>query len=129
MQAEKPEGRQAELLMRGVIAYLQFGMVYYHYIFPDLPASGPGSGEYGPINHMFPLTPLRLFEGGIEGAERTVTCVSGAYEWRHRDKPTVLAFDRCGRPKDAQVRLEASAEGWRAHLLLDDWNEIAVIEK
>ncbi|MDW8368432.1 MAG: hypothetical protein RMK49_21515, partial [Abditibacteriales bacterium] len=67
----------ARRIMKAVITYLRHGMVYYHYAIGDIPETGEGSGAYGPINHMFPLTPIALHEGWIEGAERIITAVSG----------------------------------------------------
>lgn len=118
----------AELLMRGIVLYLRHGMVYYHYFYGDLPEDGEGAGEYGPINHMFPLTPVRLFEGGIEGEERTITCISGTYGWPHEARPTVLVFGPDGRAKDAASVVERVGEGWNVRLDIADWSDIAVIE-
>jgi hypothetical protein len=117
----------AELLGRSLATYLRHSMVYYHYFYGDLPAEGEGSGEYGPINHMFPITPVRLFEGGIEGRERTITAVSGTYEWRQPGKPVVRVFGPAGRPVDSQPVIEPDGAGWRVRLSLDDWRQIAVI--
>lgn len=118
----------AELLMRGIILYLRHGMLYYHYFYGDIPESGEGSGEYGPINHMFPITPVRLFEGGIEGEERTITCVSGSYAWRREDRPTVLVFGPDGRQKQGDFDVREGEGGWIIDLRLNDWTSIAVIE-
>ena len=126
----RPKGRiaGAEELMRGIILYLRHGMLYYHYAYGDIPATGEGSGEYGPINHMFPITPRRLLAGGVIGEERTITCVSGAYQWKHADKPEVLVFDEAGRAKKGDFDLRRSDGGWSVQLRLKDWSEIAVIE-
>ena len=125
-----PQGRvnSAELLMRALVLYLRHGMVYYHYFYGDVPESGEGSGEYGPINHMFPLTPLRLFEGGLEGRERTITCISGTYSWRGRARPTVLVFGPDGRPVAPHAAVRRAKPGWVVDLQLTDWTDIAVIE-
>ena len=117
----------AKSFMRSIILYLRHGMVYYHYYYPDLPETGPGSGEYGPINHMFPITPVRLFEGGIIGKERTITCVSGTYEWKHPYKPTVRVFGPDGRAKKGDFTLKRAKRTWTVELRINDWNEIAVI--
>ena len=126
----RPQGQiaSAELLMRGIILYLRHGMVYYHYFYGDIPSEGEGSGEYGPINHMFPITPVRLFEGGIEGEERTITCVSGTYAWRRAERPAVLTFGPDGRQKPTQCAVERADGGWSVGLRLADWTEIGVIE-
>jgi hypothetical protein len=119
----------AELLMRSLVTYLRHSMVYYHYFYGDLPTAGEGSGEYGPINHMFPITPVRLFEGGIEGRERTVTALSGSYPWRLPQKPVVRVFGTDGRPTLSQAVIESAEGGWRVRLALDDWRQIAVISE
>ena len=128
LRANHYKDREAQLLVRGLIAYLRHGVLHYYYSDPALPKTGPGSGEYGPTNHMFPMTPVRLFEGGIVGKERTITCVSGKYEWVGPKEPTVLTFDKVGREKPSDVRIEETGDGWSVRVKLDDWNEIAVIE-
>src|SRR5205085_9271863 len=65
----------AEGLMLGLISYLRHGLLYYHYAYVEIPEKGPGSGEYGPINHMFPFTPVGLHEGWMEDRERTIACL------------------------------------------------------
>ena len=115
-------------LMKGLVTCLRNGILYYHYD-PDIPETGPGSGEYGPINHMFPITPTRLFEGGVEGKERTITCVSGTYTWRGADKPTVLLFGRTGREKPHRITPQKTATGWQVRIKLRNWEEIAVVEQ
>lgn len=118
----------ARRIMKAILTYLRHGMVYYHYAVEDIPESGPGSGEYGPINHMFPITPIALHEGWIEGKERTITCVSGTYVWRHTSKPIVHLFDLNGREKPHNTRLTRFNNGWKVQIKLRDWAEIAVIE-
>jgi hypothetical protein len=118
----------AKSVVLATIAYLRHGAVIYHYSYPDIPETGAGSGEYGPINHMYPITPVRLFEGGIVGEERTVTCVSGTYEWKHARRPKVLTFDLTGREKPSDFSLKRRWRRWRVELRLKDWAEIAVIE-
>ena len=119
-----PEG-----LMLAVICYLRHGAVIYHYAYPELPETGEGSGEYGPINHMFPITPVRLFQGGIEGKERTITCVSGTYQWRGQRPPRILLFDEIGKEKKHNFKTQRADAGWKVVIELRDWQEIAVIEE
>ncbi len=123
------QGRQeySTYIMKTVIAYLRHGLLYYHYQ-TEIPESGPGSGEYGPINHMFPLTPVGLHEGWIEGKQRTITCVSGEYRIERNKEPNILVFDQTGRPTDVQARKTKTPNGWLVELHLKDWAEIAVIE-
>ena len=115
--------------MRGIIVYLRHGMVYYHYAYGDIPEEGEGSGEYGPVNHMTPITPVRLFEGGIVGKERIVTCISEVFVWEHAEEPAVTTFDPRGRERESTARVERrGGNTWRIAVELADWEEIAVIE-
>ncbi|MBM3475457.1 MAG: hypothetical protein FJX75_19505, partial [Armatimonadetes bacterium] len=119
----------AELLMRGLILYLRHGVLYYHYFYGDIPQTGEGSGEYGPINHMFPITPIELFEGGIIGRERIISCVSQDFAWRGPAEPTILIFGPDGRQVEGGgSRITKSADGWDVKLVLRDWEQIGVVE-
>ena len=112
---------------KGIITLLRNGTLFYYCDAP-LPETGEGSGEYGPINHMFPITPVRLFEGGVEGRERTITCVSGTYTWKGTQEPRVLLFDPVGRPRQHQLKPQKTDGGWRVAISLRDWQEIAIFE-
>jgi len=119
----------AEMIIKGVITALRNGVLYYYYT-STIPASGPGAGEYGPLNHMFPFTPIELHEGWLVGEERIITCVTGSYHWPHKGKPRCLLFDLHGRKKQHAFSIRPStAGGWDVTIQLNDWNEIAVIEQ
>lgn len=118
----------ARRVMKAVVTYLRHGMLYYHYSIKDIPETGPGSGEYGPINHMFPITPVELREGCIVGKERIVTCVSGTFVWPAPAKPSVLLFDLNGREIPHTFAVTRSGKGWNVDMQLKDWAEIAIIE-
>jgi len=117
----------ARRIMKALVTYLRHGMVYYHYAIEDIPQDGEGSGEYGPINHMFPLTPVELNEGWIVGKERTIICVSGRYDWAGEQEPIVRVFDLDGRPDSAVVEPAKAQDGWTVDVKLKDWAQIAVI--
>jgi len=117
----------AEVIMKMVIAYLRHGVLYYHYG-TEIPEHGPGSGECGPINRMFPITPSRLGEGFVEGHERIVTCVSGSFDWPRREPPRIHLFDITGRPREHRMKPVRTGDGWRVAVDLSDWQEIAVVE-
>jgi hypothetical protein len=117
----------ARIIHKGAIAYLRHGLLYSHYN-TEIPTDGPGAGEYGAINHMFPLTPVEVRPGSVIGEERIVTCVSGTYRWNHPTKPSVKAFDMAGLPCQPDVKLEKSESGWNVDLELQDWSEIAILE-
>ncbi|MEW6750468.1 MAG: hypothetical protein AB1505_05755 [Candidatus Latescibacterota bacterium] len=117
----------ARYIMRTAVDYLRHGLLFYHYV-TEIPESGPGSGEYGALNHMFPFTPIRLQEGWVEGQERTVTAVTGQYAWPHPGRPAVRRFGPEGRAVERPVGVSESSAGWQVDLELRDWTEIAVIE-
>ena len=127
MGGEAGVGLYARYIMRTAIDYLRHGVLFYHYL-TEIPESGPGSGEYGALNHMFPFTPIALHEGWVEGQERMVTAVSGLYRWNRADRPTVRVFDLEGRAVERGVEPVIDSAGWRVELPLRDWAEIAVIE-
>ena len=114
----------ARTLTKAIINYLRHGMVYYHYVLGDIPQSGPGSGEYGPINHMFPITPVELGKGFVIGKERIVTAVAGTFQWLHDSKPRVLVFDIAGRQTEAPVTID----GKSVTIQIEDWEYIVVVE-
>jgi hypothetical protein len=125
----------AQRVMRAVVDLLRHGMVYYYYGLRDIAATGPGSGEYGPINHMFPLTPIALHKGWIEGKERTITVIHGTYlsvpPWPNA-RPRVHCFDIWGRPITAPVKVSAvqtpRGPAWEVDVHIKDWAEFAIID-
>ena len=117
----------AKVIMKAVISYLRHGILYCHYE-TMIPEAGEGSGEYGPINHMFPITPVRIGEGFVEGEERSVTCVSRSFDWPGKDPPKVLLFDITGRAKAHKMKPVRAGAGWRVDVAIADWQEIAVVE-
>ncbi len=118
----------ARRTMKGVVGYLRHGLLYYHYHVHHIPITGPGSGENGPINHMFPITPVGVHEGWVEGKERTITCISGDFNWKHERQPKVYLFDLNGREIEHKFKSDKTKEGWRVKIDLKDWAQIAVIE-
>ena len=123
-----PQHTYAKAVMKTVVAYLRHGLLYYTYG-TDMPETGPGSGEFGPINHMFPLTPVGLHKGWVEGRERIVTCVSGTYSWPHKKRPGTHLFDIHGRALPHRFALTRSGRGWDVNIGLEDWEQIAILEE
>jgi len=119
----------ARRIMKAVVTYLRHGVLYYHYAIKDIPETGPGSGAYGPINHMFPITPVELREGCIVGKERIITCVSGAFAWPAPGKPAVRVFDLDGREVPHAFAVTRAGRNWNVDVKLKDWAEIVVIEQ
>lgn len=117
----------ARAFVRTVVAHLRFGLLYYYYLF-EFPPDGPLGGEYGPVNHMFPFTPIELHEGWILGQERLITCRSGEYPWPHEREPKVYQFDSAGRERPADAQILARDGRTMVRLTMNDWNEIAVVE-
>jgi hypothetical protein len=117
----------ARIVTKAMITGLRNGCLYYYYG-SAIPAEGPGAGDYGPGNHMFPFTPVELHAGWLLGKERLLTCVSGAYTVPGAKPPRCYLFDRTGREKANDFAVEAVAGGHRVAVKLNDWNEIAVLE-
>ena len=108
-------------------------MLFYHFsVSPntDPATTGEGSGGFGPIDHMFPITPVELHKGWILGKERIVTAVSIDTLWEKDGKPVARFFDLTGRAVEAPSRWKIRSENgrWRVTLDLKDWAEIAVVE-
>ena len=121
------EENYARILVKGAIAFLRHGILYFHYS-QNIPESGPGSGQFGPFNHMFPITPVRLGEGFVEGRERIVTVVSREFHWPLERRPVILRFDEIGRQVEHEIEPVRSGAGWQVPVKLNDWNNIVVLE-
>jgi hypothetical protein len=132
----EPTPNSAERLKKGVMRLLRHGMVCYYY--PPLRDISPETdGEYGPINLMFPLTPIALHEGWIEGKERIITAISGTY-WSlppaPNMRPRVSCFDIRGRSISVPVKVTGPSPfgikkelAWKVQVPIKDWEEFAVI--
>ncbi len=120
--------RAAEILNKGVITALRNGVLFYHYV-SVIPTSGPHAGGYGPINHMFPFTPVEINEGFMVGEERTISCVSREFKVNFKKRPVCLLFDKKGLPKKHDFEISGSAGNWIVNVRLNDWCEIAIIEE
>lgn len=118
----------AHRIMKAVIAYLRHGALYYHYAIEDIPESGDGSGEYGPINHLYPITPTGLHKGWIEGKERTITAISGDFFRSGPNPPLAHRFDLNGREILANFEITQEDGGYKVQVRIKDWAEIVVIE-
>ncbi|MBI4602266.1 MAG: LamG domain-containing protein [Planctomycetes bacterium] len=122
-------GRQyARAITKAAITHLRHGVLYYHYG-TEIPEAGPGAGEYGPVNRMFPITVRRLGEGWIEGEERIVTAVSGDFPWPRAARPRARRFDATGREVPADFAVAPAGTGWGVEVRVRDWEEVVVIEE
>lgn len=118
----------AEIIQKWVIACLKNGSLYCYYAY-TIPTSGPGAGEYGIINHMYPFTPVELHSGWLIGKERILTAKSGSFYWNNPVKPEVLAFDSKGyQIKPENLKMVQHDKGWQVDLKINDWQETAVIK-
>ena len=110
--------------IKSIITALRHGLLYCYYNqFPK------DDVAYGPVNHMFPFTPVELDEGCLIGKERIITCVSGKYIWPYPGKPDCFYFDCKGFDKPADFKMVKKEKQWEVEIKLNDWNEIAVIEQ
>lgn len=117
----------SELIMRIMLKCLRHGMLFY-YFNTDIPEKGKGFGNYEVINHFFPITPVKLGKGFIEGKERIISAVSKVFIWPYNDKPDVLIFNLEGEQPQGVFELEKLSKQWQVSLTLRDWEEVAVIE-
>jgi len=114
----------AEIIMKAVITGLRNGVLYYYYG-SEIPKE---KGEYGPINHMFPFTPVEINEGYLIGKERIITCISKKFEVKSKTKPVIHVFDLKGKEKDVKIEPVKKGNNWIIDIKINDWNEISVIE-
>jgi hypothetical protein len=115
----------AEIIQKYVILLLRNGSLFVPYA--AIPSAGPGKGEYGILNHMYPFTPVELHEGYLVGKERILTAVSGTFEWDHSAKPMCLTFDCKGYRTTPDATMVKKARSWDVTVRLQDWNATAVI--
>jgi hypothetical protein len=120
----------AQFVMKSVVTNLRHGLLYYYYGV-EVPSSGTGSGDYGPMNFMYPITPVELHEGWVLGRERIVSARSLDIVWRKQGKPQLMVFNLHGRPispeKRCSINAASTPDTWRIQLNIDDWNQIAVV--
>ncbi|MGC8739231.1 MAG: hypothetical protein ACP5UA_11390 [Candidatus Hydrogenedens sp.] len=126
-QRFEEEGKKkcAEIIIKSVITALRNGLLYYYYG-DIIPLEGEGSGEYGPINHMFPFTPVEINEGYLIGEERIITSISKTFTW-HK-KPQVFLFDLKGRQIPHKFKITQKENLFIIDISINDWNQIAIIE-
>ena len=127
-RAEEENGPR--LLCR-VRAYLRHGALYVHTSVRNyFPTEGPTSAEYGPINHMYPITPIELHRGWVKGKERIVSCVSYKTTWDRKEKPTALRFDENGRdmPLGDAATITGKPGNWQITTKIKDWKEFIILE-
>lgn len=103
------------------------GLTYYYASFLGL---GPSEYEaYGILTHSFPLTPVGLHAGWIEGKERTITCKAGTFTWKRPDKPMVLIWNSGGRRVNPTVPMTKVDRGWTVNLGNLPAGGVAIIEE
>jgi hypothetical protein len=113
----------AKILNRAVIIGLRNGVLYYHY-----GKKIAKNGAFGPVENMFPITPIEIGEGFVIGKERVISCVSRKFMVKGK-KPQILLFDELGNKKECPFKATKTMGGWEIDVKLKDWNEIAVIIK
>jgi hypothetical protein len=127
-RAEEENGPR---LLARVRAYLRHGALYVHTsVRNSFPQDGEKGGEYGPINHSYPITPVELHRGWVKGRERIVSCVSYKTTWERAEKPIALRFDANGRsiPLDGAAVITGKPSEWDISVKINDWNEFLIIE-
>ena len=132
-----PATAGADFFIRTVAAHLRFGQLYYYYMtgFPapsgeeeEAPGKGRTPGEFGPVNLMYPFTPLEIHEGWMLGEERLITCVSGQFPWPYPEqRPVITVFDEYGvEIEDPEVKVLWRGGEYSVEVNLRDWHHIAI---
>ena len=127
-RAEEENGPR---LLARVRAYLRYGALYVHTsVRNTFPSDGEKGGEYGPINHSYPITPVELHRGWVKGRERIVSCVSYSTKWDRKEKPVALRFDANGRsiPLDGAAVITGKPGDWNISVKINDWKDFLIIE-
>ena len=127
----RQEETDAVRVMKRIRAYLRYGCLYIHTSFRNsFPETGPKGGGYGPVNHMYPITPVELQRGWVKGKERIVSCVSYRTKWDRMAKPQALRFDAVGRdkPVGSAVKIGGKPGAWEIEVKIDDWKEFLILE-
>lgn len=122
---EEGNKKCAEIIIKSVITALRNGLLYYYYG-DIIPTEGEGAGEYGPVNRMFPFTPVEINEGYLIGEERIITTVSKVFLW-HKE-PNIYLFDLKGRQVSHDFKVSKSENLFVVDIKLNDWNQIAIVE-
>lgn len=121
------QSKYAQVVMKTIITYLRHGALYYYYN-ELIPVEGPGAGENGPANSMYPITPVELGPGFVIGKERIISAKSHTFQWPCEQQPTVLVFDINGRQIDSKQDMLKNEKGWIVNLKIEDWENVAVIK-
>ena len=127
----RTEEQNGPRLMSRVRAYLRHGALYIHTSVRNFfPSDGPKGGEYGPINHSYPITPVELHRGWVKGRERIVSCVSYKTTWDRQEQPVALRFDANGReiPVGDGAVITGKPGAWEIAVNIKDWLEFLIIE-
>jgi len=127
----RTEEEDGPRLLARVRGYLRHGALYVHTSVRNFfPSDGPKGGEYGPINHSYPITPVELHRGWVKGRERIVSCVSYKTTWDRQEQPVALRFDANGRemPVGDGAVITGKPGAWEIAVNIKDWLEFLIIE-
>lgn len=113
--------------MDDVRLQLKHGTLYYPYNV-RLPE---GQENYGIINHMFPFTPIAIYDGVLIGEERVITLRSGIYGWDDKSIIKCYLFDKDGReiPADSKIKFIVDKDGKTYVNVILDSGQIAILER
>ena len=118
--------KKGATLVSQIVARLDMGaLTGYYAANVGLPAGDPA---YQILSHAYPITPVGLHAGWIEGRERTITCKPGRYTWNRDDAPHALVWDANGRRVQQSVAIARQDATWSVDLSSLPKGGIAVIE-
>ena len=114
-----------EVTIRNIIYYLRNGSLYYY---SSVPSGINQDPAFKVVNSLYPITPILLGEGWIQGKERLISAVSNRFVLESSDKPTIKVFNLDGFHEERMMPLRKKESSWILDLELKDWNEVAIIE-
>ena len=122
------EQKKGATLVDQLTQRLKLGALMYHYC----PHLGLGPSEYEAyqiLAHSFPITPVGLHAGWIEGKERIITCKPGRYTWKRADKPRVLVWNAEGRRVRQSVAIVKGEKTWTIDLAELPQGGVGIVEE
>ena len=112
--------------MKAVIAGLRNGTPLF-YLRDVNNAPSVATFERNVLRRMYPLTPVALHTGWIQGQQRIITCVSGSYRLASVRRPRVFLFSLNGHRVQPDFKIQHAGDTWCITLQMKNWAQLAII--
>ena len=122
------EQKDPATLVDQITQRLKLGGLTYHYC-AYLGLKPDETDVFELMAHCFPITPVGLHAGWIEGEERIITCVAGQYTWPHADKPVLLIWNAQGERVEVAAPITRTEGAWAIDLSDLPAGGIGIIEQ